>query len=56
MNLDICFCGNTEKCPKKNMCRRNIENYQLKDTSKLYRTFTIFEYDKNNECKYFWSF
>ena len=43
---DYCFCGNYEKCPKKDECRRAISVPGI-------HTYSAF-YVEGEECKEFW--
>lgn len=51
-SMDICFCGNTAKCPYRFRCKRNIDNWNVDNKYKEYRTYSIFEHTETN-CDYF---
>lgn len=42
---DICFCGNKERCPKKDSCLR------AKDVTGIH-TYSLF-YKKDEGCRYY---
>ena len=46
--LDICKCGNAEKCPNKDICLRG-----RKETKPGIYTVSLFYDEKNKECEYF---
>ena len=47
LDIDICLCGNKDKCPKKNTCRR-AQNFG----PGIY-TISYF-YKEGKDCKYYW--
>lgn len=47
-DYDYCFCGNADKCPKKNKCKRAITT----KPAGIY-TYALF-YKENEECEEFW--
>ena len=46
--LDICKCGNAEKCPNKDICLRG-----RKETKPGIYTVSLFYDEKNKKCDYF---
>ncbi len=43
--LDFCLCGNSDQCPHKDECMRNIHLVGI-------HTYSLF-YKENEECEYF---
>lgn len=46
-DYDICLCGNADKCPNKDLCRRG-----QKHGPGIY-TMALFYDEKNKQCDYF---